>query len=66
MRGMIKTEAMRDRRSTTLGVRFSLEERRAIERAAAQEYRRPSDFVRVLVLRAIYEQRSDQKQNPAA
>ena len=55
------------RRTITLGVRVSPEERAAIERAAAREYRRLSDFVRVAVLKTLEGQRDgDQKQNPAA
>ena len=56
------------KRTITLGVRVSPEERAAIERAAAREYRRLSDFVRVAVLKTLAEgQRDgDQKQNPAA
>ena len=50
-----QAEAMRDRRTITLGVRVSPEERDAIERAAAREYRRISDYIRVLVLKAIAE-----------
>jgi len=59
---------MRDRRTITLGVRVSQEERDAIERAAAREYRRISDFIRVVVLKTLVEgQRDgDQKQTPAA
>ena len=45
----------RDKRTITLGVRVSPEERDAIERAAAREYRRISDYIRVLVLKAIAE-----------
>ena len=63
-----QAEAMRDRRTITLGVRVSPEERAAIERAAAREYRRLSDYIRVLVLKTLVEgQRDgDQKQTPAA
>ena len=50
-------EAMRDRRTITLGVRVSPEERAAIERAAAREYRRAADFVRAVVLKALEEQK---------
>jgi len=58
---------MRDRRTITLGVRVSPEERAAIERAAAREYRRLSDFVRAAVLKTVEGQRDgDQKQTPAA
>ena len=54
---MVKpVEAMRDRRTITLGVRVSPEERAAIERAAAREYRRVSDFVRVVVLRTLQDE----------
>ena len=57
----------RDRRTITLGVRVTPEERAAIERAAAREYRRLSDYIRVLVLKTVEGQRDgDQKQNPAA
>jgi uncharacterized protein (DUF1778 family) len=69
MLSMVKpVEAMRDKRTITLGVRVSPEERAAIERAAAREYRRLSDFVRAAVLKTLVEgQRDgDQKQNPAA
>jgi len=51
-----KHTATRDRRTITLGVRVSQEERDAIERAAAREYRRISDYIRVLVLKAIAEE----------
>ena len=57
----------RNKRTITLGVRVSPEERAAIERAAAREYRRLSDYIRVLVLKTVEGQRDgDQKQNPAA
>ena len=67
MLSMVKSvEAMRDRRTITLGVRDSPEERAAIERAAAREYRRLSDFIRAAVLRTLEGQRDgDQKQTPA-
>ena len=56
----------RDRRTITLGVRVTPEERAAIERAAAREYRRLSDFIRAAVLRTLEGQRDgDQKQTPA-
>jgi uncharacterized protein (DUF1778 family) len=57
-----------NKRTITLGVRVSPEERAAIERAAAREYRRLSDFVRVAVLKTLAEEQrdGDQKQNPAA
>jgi uncharacterized protein (DUF1778 family) len=63
-----QAEAMRNRRTITLSVRVTPEERDAIERAAAREYRRISDFIRVVVLKTLVEgQRDgDQKQNPAA
>jgi len=51
-----QAEAMRDRRTITLGVRVSPEERAAIERAAAREYRRISDFVRVVVLKTLQDE----------
>ena len=61
-----QAEAMRDRRTITLGVRVTPEERAAIERAAAREYRRLSDYIRVLVLKTVEGQRDgDQKQTPA-
>ena len=44
------------RRTITLGVRVSPEERAAIERAAAREYRRISDFVRVVVLKTLQDE----------
>ena len=54
---MVKpVEAMRDRRTITLGVRVSQEERDAIERAAAREYRRISDYIRVLVLKTLQDE----------
>ena len=54
---MVKpVEAMRDRRTITLGVRVSPEERDAIERAAAREYRRISDYIRVLVLKTLQDE----------
>ena len=61
------TEQTRDRRTITLSVRVTPEERAAIERAAAREYRRISDYIRVLVLKTVEGQRDgDQKQTPAA
>ena len=51
------TEQTRDRRTITLSVRVTPEERAAIERAAAREYRRASDFVRAVVLKALEEQK---------
>jgi uncharacterized protein (DUF1778 family) len=59
------------KRTITLGVRVSPEEREAIERAAAREYRRLSDFVRAAVLKTLTlvegqrDRDGDQKQNPA-
>jgi len=62
MLGMGKSkEAMRDRRTITLGVRVSPEERAAIERAAAREYRRVTDYVRAVVLKFLAE---EHKQKP--
>ena len=46
----------RDRRTITLGVRVTPEERAAIERAAAREYRRVSDYIRVLVLKTLQDE----------
>ena len=43
----------RGRRSITLCIRFSPEERAAIERAAAREYRCVGDYVRYVVLKTL-------------
>ena len=43
----------RDKRTITLGVRVSPEERDAIERAAAREYRCIGDYVRYVVLKTL-------------
>ena len=51
-----KHTTTRDRRTITLGVRVSPEERAAIERAAAREYRRVSDYIRVLVLKTLQDE----------
>ncbi len=44
------------KRTITIGVRVSPEELAAIERAAAREYRRASDFVRVVVLKTLQDE----------
>ena len=43
----------RGRRSITLCIRFSPEERDAIERAAAREYRCIGDYVRYVALKTL-------------
>jgi len=53
---MVKSLRTRDKRTVTIGIRVSPEEMAAIERAAAREYRRVSDFVRVVVLRVLAEE----------